>query len=94
MEEGNVGLKDGNVGVESISVGVKDVNVGVNDEYNSDDSEDGSYQYDNALEVAFEDDYGGYDEMEEDELVNLVGYESDGKVKGKEKWEKIKKNLN
>lgn len=87
VESDNVGVKGVNVVVESDNVEVKVVNVGeVHDEYNSDDSEDDNYHYDSVVEVSFEDDsdgYDGMDDMEEDELANMIGYESDGKGKGK-----------
>lgn len=79
MESENVGVKDVNVGVGSDNVGE------VHDEYSSDDSEDDSYQYDGALKLDFKNDYDGYDEMEEDELANPIGYESNGKGKGERK---------
>ncbi|KAI5405427.1 hypothetical protein KIW84_052278 [Lathyrus oleraceus] len=79
VEPNNVGVKDANVGMGSNNVGE------VHNEYSSGDSEDDIYQYDSDIEVAFEDDSDGYDEMEEDKLANLIGYESDGKGKGEDK---------
>ncbi|XP_058753673.1 uncharacterized protein LOC131626849 [Vicia villosa] len=56
----------------------------VHDE-SDDDSEDENFQYDSALEVSFEDESDDYDDIDENELADLISYDSDGKSSGKKK---------
>lgn len=72
----------------------------VHDDVSSDDIEDESFNYDSAMEVAFDDEFGEYDNelVEEDEMVNIIDYVNEDDQEGnnkkrKEKWGKTRKNL-
>ncbi|CAI8613823.1 unnamed protein product [Vicia faba] len=98
VEQSNVRLNDANVGVEATNVKVEHVEVEsntdgqVHDESNSYDSEDESYQYDSALEVALDDESDGYEDIDENEIADMTVYDSNeiskGKGKGKGKCRK------
>ncbi|XP_058747066.1 uncharacterized protein LOC131620058 [Vicia villosa] len=83
--EGGAELNGGNANVASNNVEVLSNNMGEVHDESDDDSEDESFQYDSALEVSFEDESDGYDEMDDDELADLIEYETDGKSSGKKK---------
>ncbi|XP_058783563.1 uncharacterized protein LOC131658268 [Vicia villosa] len=70
----------------------------VHDDVSYDDTEDESFKYHSALEIAFDDDSDEYDEFEEDEIDYLIDYEhkddqEEKRKKGKEKWEEYKEEF-
>lgn len=93
VNEGDVNVGEGQHVNVNFTEG-QNVNVNVGKMHNDDDSKDGSFNYDSALKVAFDDNSDENDGFLEDELVgNLMDYDhgQDGtSKKHKQKWEEYK----
>ncbi|KAI5433734.1 hypothetical protein KIW84_020845 [Lathyrus oleraceus] len=82
MSEGEVG--DNNVdvnGVEDMSEGeVEGNNVDVNGAKDMSDNDDVSFQYDNALDVSFQDSDEDNDSLVEEDITHLLGYDKEAEA--------------